>query len=125
MFSKPWLVWLSGLTADLQTQRSPVRLLVWAHTRVASQVLSWGCGRGNQWMFLILLCFYPCLSPSLPLSLQINKRNLKNNFENECSAMNKGRFWDCTNFSKKLSLISMLISIRKHKTFLLLGSASS
>ena len=44
---QPWLVWLSGLTASLQTQRSPVQLPARAHAWVVGQVPSWGHARGN------------------------------------------------------------------------------
>ena len=60
--SQPWLVWLSILSTTLQTERSQVPFLVMAHAWVAggSRV------RGVQ-------CFFSSLSPSLPLSLKINK----------------------------------------------------
>ena len=48
----PWLVWLSGLSADFQTGGSPVRIPVRAHAWVAGQVSSWGCARSNQSMYL-------------------------------------------------------------------------
>ena len=38
----PWLVWLSGLSANLQTERLRVRFLVRAHAWVAGQVPSGG-----------------------------------------------------------------------------------
>ena len=61
------LVWLSGLSANLQTKGSPVRFPVRAHAWVAGQVPSKEHERGNA----------PSLSPSLlPLSLKINKLNL-------------------------------------------------
>ena len=37
-YIKPWLVWLSGLSAGLQTQGSPVGFPVRAHAWVAGQV---------------------------------------------------------------------------------------
>ena len=43
----PWLVWLSGLSAGLQTERSLVRFLVRAHAWVAGQVSRWGIVRGR------------------------------------------------------------------------------
>ena len=62
-----WLVWLSGLSAGLWIQRllvqSPVRAQTWA----AGQVAGWGCARGNH------IVLFLSLSPSLPLSLKINK----------------------------------------------------
>ena len=38
---KPWLVWLSGLTASLQTKGLPVRFPVRAH--------AWVVGWDSQW----------------------------------------------------------------------------
>ena len=38
----PCLVWLCGLSADLQIERSLIQLLVRAHAWG-----SWGCARGN------------------------------------------------------------------------------
>ena len=43
----PWLVWLNGLSAGLQTKESLVRFLVRAHPWVVGQTPSWGCARGN------------------------------------------------------------------------------
>ena len=65
----PWLVWLSGLGAGLQTKR----LSVWAQTWVAGQLRSWVRARGNQSMFLSYVNFSLPLSLSLPLSVKINK----------------------------------------------------
>ena len=66
----PWLVWLSGLNASLQTERSPVLFPVRVHAWVAGRVPSWGHARGNQSMCLLhinisLPLFLP---PSLSLS---------------------------------------------------------
>ena len=67
-----WLVWLGGLSASLWTKGSLVRFPVKAHASVANQVPSRGCMRGKHtW------CFSPFFSPSLPLSLKINKNFLK------------------------------------------------
>ena len=65
-----WLVWFSGLVVILQTKRSPVRSPVRVHAWVVGQIPIWG-----HWYF------FPTFSPSLPLSLKINKifLNLKNN----------------------------------------------
>ena len=49
---KPWLVWLSGLSAGLRTERSPVQFPVRAHAWVVGRVPSWGHVRGNRLMFL-------------------------------------------------------------------------
>ena len=65
---QPWLVWLSGLSAGLQTKGLPVRFPVRAHAWVAGQVPSRGRMRGNHTSM-----FLPSRSPSLPLSLKINK----------------------------------------------------
>ena len=69
----PWLVWLSGLSAGLWTKRSPVQFPVRAHAWVADQVPRWGHARGNWSMSLLHIDVSPSLSPSLPLSLKINK----------------------------------------------------
>ena len=61
----PWLVWLSGLNAGLQTKRSPIRFPVRAHAWVVGQVPSWGCARGNQLMFLSHMSL-PFFLPPLP-----------------------------------------------------------
>ena len=62
-----WLVWLSGLSAGLQTKASPVRFPVRAHAWVVGQVPSYGHVRGN---YTVMFLF---LSSSFPLSLKINK----------------------------------------------------
>ena len=59
----PWLVWLSGLNASLQTERSPVQFPVRARAWITDQVLSWGCARGNWSIFLLHI------DVSLPLFL--------------------------------------------------------
>ena len=57
-FFMPWLVWLSGVSAGLQTKGSQVRFLVRAHARVVAQVPSGGvCER------------QPHIDVSLPLLL--------------------------------------------------------
>ena len=67
----PWLVWLSELSAGLRTKGSPVQLPVRAHAWVAGQVPSRGAQEATtHW------CFTPLLSPSLPLSLEMNKWSL-------------------------------------------------
>ena len=65
----PWLVWLSGLSIGLQTKGSSVQFPVRAHAWVAGQVPREGHVIGNH----TYRCFSPSLSPSLPLSLKINK----------------------------------------------------
>ena len=43
----PGLVWLSGLSASLQTKGSPVQFLVRAHAWLGGQGPSWGHVSGN------------------------------------------------------------------------------
>ena len=62
-----WLVWLSGLSASLQTTGSLVRCPVRAHAWVAGQVPSKGCARGNNTLMFFSLSF------SLPSPLSKNK----------------------------------------------------
>ena len=62
---EPWLVWLSGLSAGLQTKGSLVQLPVRVHAWVAGQVPSGGI----NWMKI-------ALSPSYPLSLKISKNKV-------------------------------------------------
>ena len=63
----PWLVWLSGLSASLWTKRLPVQFPVRACACIVGQVHSWGHAR-RQPINVSL-----SLSPSLPLSLKVNK----------------------------------------------------
>ena len=44
----PWLVWLSGLSGDLQSGRLLVQIPVRAHARVVDQVPGCVCARGNR-----------------------------------------------------------------------------
>ena len=53
----PWLVWLSGLSASLQTKVSPVQFPVRAHAWVAGQVPSRGRTRGNHTLMFVSLSF--------------------------------------------------------------------
>ena len=62
-----WLVWLSGLSANLRTKGLPVRFSVRAHAWDAGQAPRRGCARRNH-----ILCFSPSFS-SFPLSLKIHK----------------------------------------------------
>ena len=55
--NEPWLVWLSGLSTDLQTKGSPVQFPVKTHAWVVGQVPSRGCER------------QPHIDVSLPLFL--------------------------------------------------------
>ena len=59
--------WLSEWSAGLQTKGLPVQFPVSA----PDQVPSWGRARGNR--SVTHQCFCASLSPSLPLSLKINK----------------------------------------------------
>ena len=84
----PWLVWLSGLSTGLQTERSPVRLLVRARAWVPGQVPVGGVWGATD------PCFFPSFSPSFPFSLKVNKI---------CFFLKKRNYkyhtlTDCTNF---------------------------
>ena len=72
---QPWLVWLSGLSASLQTEMLAVQFPVRAHAWVVSQVPSWVHVGGNCFS-LTQQYFSHSLSPSLPLPLKVNKYNL-------------------------------------------------
>ena len=63
--NEPWLVWLSGLSTDLQTKGLPVQFPVRAHPWVSGQVPSRGHMRGNHTLMFLSLSF--------SLSLKINK----------------------------------------------------
>ena len=65
---QPWLVWLSGLSADLRTTGLLVQFPVGAYAWVAGQVPSGERVRGNH-----TLMFLSLSSPSPPPSLKINK----------------------------------------------------
>ena len=66
----PWLVWLSGLSASLQTKGSLVQFPVRAHAWVAGQVPSGGRvpSERQPHIDISLLLFLPAFS-----SLKINK----------------------------------------------------
>ena len=53
----PWLVWLSGLSAGLQTKGMPVQFPVRTHAWVAGQVPSRGHVRGNHTVMFLSLPF--------------------------------------------------------------------
>ena len=64
--SLPWLVWLSGLSADLRTKGSQVQFLVRAHAWVVGQVPSKGaCERQPQIDVSFSLSFFLPPFPSL------------------------------------------------------------
>ena len=65
------MVWLSGLSTGLQTQRSLVWFPVRAQAWVAGQVPSWGHVRSNWLVYLSHIDTSLPLSPSLSLSLKI------------------------------------------------------
>ena len=67
MVRQPWLVWLSGLSAGLQTKGSLDRFPVRAHAWVVGQVPSRGGARGNHTLMFLSLPF------SLPSPLSKNK----------------------------------------------------
>ena len=70
----PWLVWLNGVSAGPRSKGSPVRFPVRAHAWDVGQVPSRGLMRGNHTLMCLFLS-----SPSLPLSLKLNKiKSLKN-----------------------------------------------
>ena len=66
---KPWLVWLSGLSASMQIKGLPVQFPVRANTWVVARSPEGGIRKATtHW------CFSPSLSPSFPLSEnKINK----------------------------------------------------
>ena len=55
--SQPWLVWLSGLSARLQTKGSLVQFPVRAHSWVVGHVPSRGHVRGNHTLMFLSLSF--------------------------------------------------------------------
>ena len=63
----PWLVWLSGLRASMQTKGSLVRFPVRAHAWVAGQVPSRGRARVNHTLM------FPPLAFTLPSPPSKNK----------------------------------------------------
>ena len=62
-----WLVWLSGLGADLLTKGLPVQFPVRTHSCAVGQVLSGGSARGGHTLMFLSLSF------SLPSPLSKNK----------------------------------------------------
>ena len=67
METDPWLVWLSGLSASLQTKGLLVQFPVRPHAWVAGQVPSRVCERGNHTLMFLSFSF------SFPSSLSKNK----------------------------------------------------
>ena len=65
--SLPWLVWLSGLSAGLQTEILLVQISVRAHAWVEGWVPGWGHVRGNHTLMFL------SLSVSFPSPLSKNK----------------------------------------------------
>ena len=64
---RAWLVWLSGLSAGLQTKHSTVQFPVRGYAWVAGQVRS---PVGGAWEATTHWCFSPSLCPSLLLCLK-------------------------------------------------------
>ena len=64
---KPWLVWLSGLSARLGNKGSQVQFPVGEHAWVAGQVASRGHARSNHTLMFLSLSF------SFPSPLSKNK----------------------------------------------------
>ena len=63
----PWLVWLSGLSAGLQSKGLPAQFPVRAHAWAGGQVPKRGRARGNHTLMFLSLSF------SLPSPLSKNK----------------------------------------------------
>ena len=73
--NQPWLVWLSGLNAGLQTKGLPVRFSVRAYAWVEGQVPKWGCVGGNHTlMFLSHSLSFPY--PSLKVNQNLKKKKV-------------------------------------------------
>ena len=71
-------MWPSRWDIVPQSKKSLVSFLVRAHAWVAGSVPGWGAyERQPIDVSLLHLCFSPSLSLSLPLSLKINRYNLK------------------------------------------------
>ena len=66
---EPWLVWLSGLSAGLQTKGSLVRFPLRAHAWIVGQVPSRGHARGSHTLMFLTLSF------SFPFPLSKKKIN--------------------------------------------------
>ena len=62
--NRPWLVWLSGWIADLQTKGSPVQFPVGAHAWVVGQHPSRGRMTGNHTVMFLSLSFFLPSPPS-------------------------------------------------------------
>ena len=70
----PWLLWLSGLSAGLQSEGSPVQSPVKAHACIVGQVPSRGRVRGNHTLIFFLPSFLlMSLFFSFPSTLSKNK----------------------------------------------------
>ena len=68
---QPWLVWLSGLSVGLWTEKSLVPFPVMAHAWVMGQVPAEGATKGNHTMMFLSLSF------SLPFSKNSWIKSLK------------------------------------------------
>ena len=112
-WAEPWLVRLSGLSAGLRARGSSVRFLVRAHARVAVQVLSRGHVRGNH--TLMFLSF----SPSLPLSLKVNKLFKKKKVELRVQNqyfLKRSRVWWASMVSLKMKTANKTEKLHSHQT---------
>ena len=69
---QPWLVWLSGLSAGLLTERLLILFPVRAHVWVVGGSPAGGMGEATDQCISSTLMFLS-LSSSLPLSLKISK----------------------------------------------------
>ena len=47
MEKEPWLVWLNGLSAGLQTKNLLIQFAFRAHAQIVGRVPNWGHVRGN------------------------------------------------------------------------------
>ena len=89
MYSRPWLVWLNGLSAGLQTKGSLVQFPIGHIPPLQARSPVGGTREATtHW------CFFPSLSPSFPLCLKINKcffkKRKKNWFSDSCWSQIEG-----------------------------------
>ena len=119
MDNLPWLVWLSGLSAGLQTKRLLVWFPVRAHAWVDGQVPRWGRGRSNR------LMYFSHIDVSLPLflsppPLKVNKQNFlkkDNPVESWARHLNKHiRKKDIQKANVQMKRCSVLLLMREMQT---------
>ena len=70
---EPWLVWLSGLSASLQTEGSSVQFPVRHMSGLWARIPSRGCSRGN----------YTLMFPSFSLPSPLSKNKIKSFFKKD------------------------------------------